>query len=112
MPGDVFKRGTVELAVLSVLQKEELYGYQIVQKITQLSNGQFVFPLGTLYPVLYRFVENGYVSDRDAVVNGRLRKYYRLEECGLEYYQSLLAEYRTTAEGLERIVKGSEPDEN
>lgn len=110
MPGDVFKRGTVELAVLSVLQKEELYGYQIVQKITQLSGGKFVFPLGTLYPVLYRFVENGYVSDRDDVVNGRLRKYYRLEEPGRAYYQTLLEEYRRTAEGLELIVKGSEPD--
>ena len=111
MPGDVFKRGTVELAVLSVLQKEEMYGYQIVQTISELSGGKFAFPLGTLYPVLYRFVENGYVADRDEIVNGRLRKYYRLEERGREYYHSLLEEYRRTAEGLERIVKGSEPDD-
>ena len=111
MPGDVFKRGTVELAVLSVLQKEEMYGYQIVQKIKELSGGKFVFPLGTLYPVLYRFVENGYVSDRDEIINGRLRKYYRLEDGGRDYYRTLLEEYRRTAEGLERIVKGSEPDD-
>ena len=111
MPGDVFKRGTVELAVLSVLQKEEMYGYQIVQKIKELSGGKFVFPLGTLYPVLYRFVENGYVSDRDEIINGRLRKYYRLEDGGRVYYRTLLEEYRRTAEGLERIVKGSEPDD-
>lgn len=111
MPGDVFKRGTVELAVLSVLQKKEMYGYQIVQTISELSGGKFVFPLGTLYPVLYRFVENGYVADRDEIVNGRLRKYYRMEPAGREYYRQLLEEYRRTAEGLERIVKGSEPDD-
>ena len=111
MLGDVFKRGTVELAVLSVLQKEEMYGYQIVQRITELSGGKFVFPLGTLYPVLYRFVENGYVSDRDEIIKGRLRKYYRLEESGRAYYRALLEEYRKTADGLERIVKGCEPDE-
>ncbi|MBQ6118060.1 MAG: PadR family transcriptional regulator [Clostridia bacterium] len=111
MPGDVFKRGTVELAVLSVLQTKEMYGYQIVQTISELSGGKFVFPLGTLYPVLYRFVENGYVADRDEIVNGRLRKYYRMEPAGREYYRQLLEEYRRTAEGLERIVKGSEPDD-
>lgn len=111
MPGDVFKRGTVELAVLSVLQTKEMYGYQIVQTISELSGGKFVFPLGTLYPVLYRFVENGYVADRDEIVNGRLRKYYRMEPAGTEYYRQLLEEYRRTAEGLERIVKGSEPDD-
>ena len=111
MPGDVFKRGTVELAVLSVLQKKEMYGYQIVQTISELSGGKFVFPLGTLYPVLYRFVENGYVADRDEIVNGRLRKYYRMEPAGRKYYRQLLEEYRRTAEGLERIVKGSEPDD-
>ena len=109
---DSFKRGTVELVVLAVLRKEDLYGYQIVQQIAEQSSGNFILPLGTLYPVLYRFVESGYVSDRDEIVGKRLRKYYHLEESGKAYYAALLAEYRKTAAGVELITRESEQDEN
>ncbi len=49
---DSFKRGTVEIAVLAVLREEDLYGYQIVQRIAEKSDGFFTLPLGTLYPAL------------------------------------------------------------
>ena len=108
--GDVFKRGTVELAVLAVLQKEDMYGYQIVQEIGARSEGCFTLPLGTLYPVLYRFVEGGLISDRDEIVGKRLRKYYHLEPRGEAYYRELLSEYRTVVCGIDLITKGSEHD--
>ncbi len=108
--GDVFKRGTVELAVLAVLQKEDMYGYQIVQEIDDLSEGCFTLPLGTLYPVLYRFVEAGLLSDRDEIVRKRLRKYYHLEPRGRAYYRELLTEYRSIAKGIDLITKGCERD--
>ena len=107
--GDNFKRGTVELVVLCVLQKEDMYGYQIVQEISELSEGLFTLPLGTLYPVLYRFIENGYVSDRDEVVSKRLRKYYHLEPAGREYYERLSDEYRKISAGVDRII-GNVPE--
>ena len=108
---DSFKRGTVEIAVLAVLREEDLYGYQIVQRIAEKSDGFFTLPLGTLYPVLYRFVESGYISDRDEIVGKRLRKYYHLEVSGKDYYAALLAEYRKTARGVELITRGCESDE-
>ena len=70
---DNFKRGTVDLVVLSVLREKDMYGYEIVKAIEEKSGGRFQLPLGTLYPVLYRFLENGYLSDRDEIVNKRLR---------------------------------------
>ena len=85
---DNFKRGTVELIVLSVLSQKDMYGYELVKTISEKSNKNFELPLGTLYPVLYRFVENGLISDRDEVVNKRLRKYYHLEEKGKEYLKN------------------------
>ena len=75
------------------------------------SGGRFELPLGTLYPVLYRFVENGYISDRDEIVNKRLRKYYHLEEKGREFYSLLLGEYRKISEGVNMIVEGGGTDE-
>lgn len=102
---DNFKRGTVELIVLSVLTQKDMYGYELVKSISEKSEKNFELPLGTLYPVLYRFVENGLISDRDEVVNKRLRKYYHLEDKGREYYNKLLEEYQKVSMGVNLILK-------
>lgn len=107
---DNFRRGTVELAVLCVLLTGEKYGYQIVQEISERSGGLFSIPLGTLYPVLYRFSESGYISDRDEIVGKRLRKYYKLTESGKSYYDSLLEEYRNMTSGIDKITGGITDD--
>ena len=103
---DNFKRGTIDLVVLSVLREKDMYGYEIVKAIEEKSGGRFQLPLGTLYPVLYRFLENGYLSDRDEIVNKRLRKYYHLEKKGEEFYEAALAEYRKISEGVNMITQG------
>ena len=100
-----FKRGTVDLVVLSVLLERDMYGYEIVKTVKEKSGGKYEIPLGTLYPVLYRFIENGYLSDRDEIVNKRLRKYYHLEEKGKDFYAELLGEYRKISEGVNLITK-------
>ncbi len=102
---DSFKRGTVDLVVLSVLTEKDMYGYEIVKAVKDKSNGNYEIPLGTLYPALYRFIENGYLSDRDEIVNKRLRKYYHLEEKGKEFYKALLLEYEKISAGVNLITK-------
>lgn len=102
---DSFKRGTVDLVVLSVLMERDMYGYEIVKAIKDKSDGNYEVPLGTLYPVLYRFIENGYLSDRDEIVNKRLRKYYHIEEKGKEFYGELLGEYRKISQGVNLITR-------
>ncbi|MBE6772765.1 MAG: PadR family transcriptional regulator [Ruminococcaceae bacterium] len=105
---DNFKRGTVDLVVLSVLREKDMYGYEIVKAIEEKSGGRFQLPLGTLYPVLYRFLESGCLSDRDEIVNKRLRKYYHLEQKGEEFYKEALAEYRKISEGVNIIIQGGD----
>ncbi len=108
---DNFKRGTVDLVVLSVLREKDMYGYEIVKAIEEKSGGRFQVPLGTLYPVLYRFLENGCLTDRDEIVNKRLRKYYHLESKGEEFYKQALAEYRKISVGVDMITKGGDGNE-
>lgn len=99
-----FKRGTVELVVLNVLLEKDMYGYEITKAVYEKSNGNFELPLGTLYPVLYRFVENGFLSDKDEIINKRLRKYYHIEEAGKQYYNALLFEYQKISRGVNLII--------
>ena len=107
---DNFKRGTVDLVVLNVLSEKDMYGYEIVKAVQEKSGGNFELPLGTLYPVLYRFLENGYLSDRDEIVNKRLRKYYHLEEKGKLFYVKLLEEYKKISEGVNMILEGGDSE--
>ena len=60
---------------------------------------------GTLYPVLYRLEEAGFVAPRwETPVRGVPRKYYRITDEGLEESRRLLAEWREFAAGLEALL--------
>ena len=69
--------------MLLALADEPRHGYGIVQEVRALSAGDVRLGAGTLYGVLDRLVAAGQVApDRDEVVDGRLRRYYRITEVG------------------------------
>ncbi|MBR2413399.1 MAG: PadR family transcriptional regulator [Clostridia bacterium] len=102
---DNFKRGTAELLVLYLLTKEDLYGYQISQAFEEKSQGVYTILEGSLYPVLYRLCEAGYISDYTKKVGvRRTRKYYHLEKAGWEYYEKICSDYETIELAINRIM--------
>ena len=69
--------------VLSILAGGESYGYEILQQVALLSNGEIQWSDGMLYPVLHRLEKDGLVTSRwEAADSGRRRKYYRLSAKG------------------------------
>lgn len=104
-----FKRGCAELLALHLLSKEDLYGYQITQLMEEKSGGRFTMLEGTLYLILYKLVDAGYLSTYSQLVGKRrTRKYYHLEESGREYLQSILGEYDEIAKGIALILDREE----
>ncbi|MBR5410639.1 MAG: PadR family transcriptional regulator [Clostridia bacterium] len=104
---DNFKRGTAELLVLHLLQKEDLYGYQITHAFEEKSGGVYTVLEGSLYPILYKLTEAGYISDYVVPAGKkRTRRYYHLEERGREYYREILGEYRAVSNAIECILEG------
>lgn len=99
------KKGTSELLILHLLNKEDMYGYQIAQELKIRSEEQFVMPEGSLYPTLYRLIEKGVISDRMEIVGKRLRKYYHLEPAGKEYLEVIGKEYEKISSGIQLILK-------
>jgi PadR family transcriptional regulator, regulatory protein PadR len=71
--------------LLSLLSEGESYGYELIQRVRELSGGKFAWTEGMLYPVLHRLEQDGLIKAvwRDAE-NGRKRKYYRLAAAGRE----------------------------
>ena len=106
---NAFRRGIMSLVILSLLRKEDMYGYQLVQETKNLSGGRIVTQEGSLYPVLYKLQEKGHISDRKVLVGKRMtRVYYHLEPSGLDYWHTLMEEYNAISTGLSMIVKETE----
>ena len=112
---DNFKKGSVEMLLLHLLQEDDLYGYQLSQLVKQRSNGILTIPEGSMYPTLYRLLEKGYISDCKKQVGKRLtRVYYHLEPEGKTYYSKLLNDYYTVNEGIQLLLnfKNNGEDKN
>lgn len=100
-----FKRGTIDLLLLFLLRDEEKYGYQLRNELAEQSDGKYVLKETTLYPTLYRLVDNGYLKDKTIKTGKRrTRNYYYITEAGMDYLQELLNEYQTMTEGIQNIL--------
>lgn len=103
---NTFRRGIMQLVILSLLRKEDMYGYQLVQETISRSGGRIVTQEGSLYPVLYKLQEQGFISDRKILVGKRMtRVYYHIEDSGLAYLEKLAKEYNTISTGLQMIME-------
>jgi DNA-binding PadR family transcriptional regulator len=69
--------------ILTALAGEPMHGYGLIAEVARLSAGRISLRPGTLYGALDRLVDAGLVAvDREEIVDGRLRRYYRLAEAG------------------------------
>ena len=69
--------------VLAILREGRSYGYAIIKRVEELSDGELQWTDGMLYPVLHRLERQGFVeADWGKSKTGRRRKYYRLTEHG------------------------------
>ena len=101
-----FRRGVISLVILALLKKEDMYGYQLVQQTQVASGGKIVTQEGSLYPVLYKLLEQGLISDRKVQVGKRMsRIYYHLEPAGCKRLEELVQEYDAITEGIHKIIK-------
>ena len=69
--------------ILSILSKNESYGYEIIQKVKEVSNGKLEYGDGTLYPVLHKLEKRELIESYwKTAESGRKRKYYTISKKG------------------------------
>lgn len=108
-----FRRGVMSLVILGLLRREDMYGYQLVQETERVTGGRIVTQEGSLYPVLYKLVDQGLISDWRVQVGKRMtRVYYHLEPAGEQRFQELLREYQQITQGISLIAKEGETHGN
>ena len=77
------KRGTLDMILLKLISLRQMYGYELVAALNQHGGELFQIKEGTLYPVLYRLEDGGFIEPRwETLERGVPRKYYRLTESG------------------------------
>lgn len=104
-----YRRGVMSLVILSLLKREDMYGYQLVQETERSSGGKLTTQEGSLYPVLYRLLDQGFISDHRVQVGKRMtRIYYHIEPAGEEKLKELMQEYEDVTQGVFRIIRGEE----
>src|SRR6185295_7502298 len=73
------KKGSAELLILSAIEARPRHGYDIAQRIEERSGGTITFHAASLYPLLYRLEQRGWISGRWTERSGeRRRRMYRL----------------------------------
>ncbi len=96
-----FKRGIIELCVLSVLVEKDMYGYLIINQLSDYIDVNE----NTIYPILRRLTKEDYFETYLEESNeGAPRKYYKMTEKGFTYYLQLREEWDAFIGGVYQII--------
>jgi PadR family transcriptional regulator PadR len=101
------KRGTLEMILLRLLSERPMYGYELVTELHQRAGDVFSLKEGTLYPVLYRLEDAGWIEARwETLERGVPRKYYQLTRPGTEQLRALIRDWRAYGEAVNSLLGG------
>lgn len=87
-------KGTLRTIVLKLLSDQpRMYGYEMTQKVEELSKGRIKLTFGALYPVLHKLETEGYVQTETVHLGKRVRIYYRLTPEGKSWLAVKIDEF-------------------
>lgn len=90
--------------VLAILAEADSYGYAILQRVRELSDGRMEWTDGMLYPVLHRLERLGHIGARwEVAESGRRRKYYQITAQG----RAQLADDRRQWQAVDATLRGA-----
>lgn len=109
-PSDVstrsLQKGSAEFLLLSILDGPDRHGYELAQIIENRSSGRLKFKAATLYPLLYKFEKEGWVSARWVEKAGeRRRRFYRLTAAGKKVLGARRQVWSDFVDALEQVTK-------
>jgi PadR family transcriptional regulator PadR len=106
MSGIEWKKVSGELLILSLVEARPRHGYELSQLIEQRSGGAVRFYVASLYPLLYRLENRGWIQGRWVEKNGqRRRRYYRLTAQGRRVLTAQRRGWQVFVEAINRITE-------
>lgn len=103
-------RGAAPLAVLTLLERRPMYGYELVEALERGTGGLLELGQSTVYPLLYNLESQGLLDTHwDTAPTGRKRKYYSVTPKGATWLERQRSQWATLVRALEHLgVDGGE----
>lgn len=96
-----FKKGVLELCVLSMISRKDYYGYELVEEISKVLE----ISEGTLYPILRRLTDEKYFETYlQESSEGPPRKYYRITKLGKDSQKDLIKQWSEFNKQIEKLI--------
>lgn len=87
-------KGTLQTILLKVLKDHgKMYGYEITQRVKELSDSRLQLTEGALYPTLHKLEAEGFLRTETVMIGKRVRKYYTLTSQGRSIAKDRVAEF-------------------
>jgi DNA-binding PadR family transcriptional regulator len=98
-------KGTLSVIVLNLLAENgRMYGYEIFQRVKELSDGKILLKDGSLYPALQKMSKGGLLTFEEEYIGKRLRKYYVLTTHGKIEKMRYLEELKDFMATLNNVI--------
>lgn len=98
-------KGTLSAIILKLLaERERMYGYEISQRVKEITEGKITLKDGSLYPALQKMAAEGLLSYKEETVGNRVRKYYYLTRKGQKVKTEYVDELRDFISTIQKIV--------
>lgn len=105
MSSNPMLKGTLQTIILKLLEdNSQMYGYEITQKVKEVTSGEFILTEGALYPALHKLEADGLLEAFTEIVDSRVRKYYRLTEQGGKEVTNKITEAKTFIDQLQVLL--------
>ena len=97
----------LEMLYLKILDEKDCYGYEITHTLKERTHGKINVKEGTMYPILYKFEEIGFITSKKKLVGKKMKRvYYHLEPSGKEYLDKIYSEYKDMVNVISDLMEG------
>lgn len=98
-------KGTLRTIILKLLSENtRMYGYEITQKVKELTDDEIQLTEGALYPMLHKLEAEGAVLTEQVNIGKRVRKYYRLTQDGSAEAQEKVSEFLRFMDTMKNVL--------
>nr|MBC7613244.1 helix-turn-helix transcriptional regulator [Pseudopedobacter sp.] len=98
-------KGSIQTIILKLLEdSEKMYGYEISQKVKEVTNGEIILKEGALYPALHKLESDGLLETYTEVFENRVRKYYSLTKEGKKEVALKLSDAKEFIDNLQLLL--------
>lgn len=99
-------KGSTTMLILEMLKNENMYGYQMIKKLSEKSQNIFELKEGTLYPILHSLEEENFISSYWDESTAKKRKYYFITEKGKKQLKERKEEWKIFSNGVNKVLGG------